>query len=112
MGDSAGLYIVGVHYSDGDSQAIERVRVMYVATKERYAATTERRNVYLGGRHELPVKTVRDILRAGHIKIGTATRLNDGWKSDGAEVTLYGDLYLTTSPNAVERDNLGELPEF
>lgn len=102
----AGLYITAVRYSDDDTPAIEHVRVMYFAEREDGASV-------LAGEHELSVDEVRGILRAGRVTLRTARKNNKGeWAPGKADVRLYGDHYITTDANDIERDNLGELPEF
>jgi len=101
------FYITSVRYS-GDGASIEKVRI---ATRNE--PITGKKSI--GAESIVPAKFVRDLVRNGKLEIWTATIEKNKTGSTyrrGAKVLLYGDKFITTSPNRTERDNLDELPEF
>lgn len=71
----------------------------------------EEKSKTVGAAREVPRIFVADLIRLGLASFQTRTKNTEGKWSVGAQVHLFEDEFLTTDPNATERDNLGSLPE-
>ncbi|MFC3338818.1 hypothetical protein [Paracandidimonas soli] len=103
------FYIAAVRYTE-DRSSISQVKIARIYI-------TEKGTGMAGHEIVVPARFICELLRTGKLSIWTATkRRKPGSRvtmyDQGAEVQLFADKYLTTSPNGIHRDNLGELPEF
>lgn len=103
------FFIVSTRHTE-DRSSINQVRMV-----RRY--TTEKGTRMVGGEITVSAEFIRELLRTEKLVIWTATKRNKAGSrvtmyDPAAKVQLFADKYLTTRPNGIHRDDLGELPEF
>ncbi|RIZ35928.1 hypothetical protein AXX04_05210 [Pseudomonas aeruginosa] len=83
----------------------EKSHIEYVKVREEKAKT-------IGAPRTVARAFVADLIRLDKATFQTRVKTADDTWTRGADVHLIDDEYLTTDRNSIERDNLGNLPEF
>lgn len=83
----------------------DRSHIEYVRVKEEKPGA-------IGLSRTIPREFIADLIRLGKATFQTRIETSDSKWKVGAQVHLIEDIYLTTSKNSSERDNLENLPEF
>jgi hypothetical protein len=96
----ADFCITGVRYNK------ERTHIDYVQVREEIPEENK-----LGKTRIVPRVFVADLIRLGKAKFKTRIKNSEGLWASGADVHIFEDWFLTTSPNGTELDNLANLPE-
>lgn len=95
--------ITHVRYNE-DKTHITHVKVRELIVKEGGNTTGVARTVDRG--------FIADLIRLEKVTFQTAVKKDNGNLALGANVHLYDKVYLSTDQNSIDRDNLGNLPEF